>query len=240
MADQGYPTAEQKRDRVRRQTAAELEEEAQLRGVFGTPEEREHERTRVCQEWDKIEHDKAQSMNEDELWKRHLRRMRSMAASLKCPKKAARRAKHFELAGLATAAKYFQQRAEALSHEYRKEIDPQSDLLIDNLNKFNDFVGCYVEKWDSRRPGEIWTRRGGQRVTKRPDGVIVPYFGPGDDDDKKDDDEEGQKGGKSNAKKSKGKALKSEQRTLMDALNSRRVLEVLLSLNTLLSRRKLS
>lgn len=217
MANQGYPTAEQIRDRDRRNNALRMEEEAQLRGVYGTPEEREHERMRVSQEWDKIEHDKAQGMNDAELWGRHLRRMRRMATSLKCPKKAARRARHFELAGLSTAAKYFQQRSEFLGQQAKKAIDPQTDILIDNLNRFSDFV----EKWESRRPGEIWTRRGGQRVIKRPDGVIVPYFGPKEGEDKKEEEEEKTPTGKAKKGKPEVGGAGKERRTLMSVISVR-------------------
>jgi hypothetical protein len=141
-----------------------------------------------------------------------------MAASLRCPKKAARRARHFELAGLATAAKYFQHRAEMLGQAYKKEIDPQSDLLIDNLNKFNEFVEGTVEKWEKRRPGEIWTRRGGQRVTKRPDGTIVPYFGPKEGRGKEEEEEKGP-GGRGKRPKKPVKKGEAVRRTLLEALN---------------------
>lgn len=222
MANEGYPTNEQIQERDRKHTAVRMEEEAALRSVYGTPEEREHERMRVNQEWEKIEHDKAQGMSDAELWKRHLRRMRRMALSLKCPKKSARRAKHFELAGLNTAAKYFQQRAEMLNRELEKPLDVQKDLLIDNLNQFTKYVGYLMEKWEARRPGEIWTRPGGKRVVKLPDGTIVPYLGPkGDEKKKKEEEERGSgKGGVKKVPPSEkyGKEGK-KKRTLMDALH---------------------
>jgi len=220
MANDSYPTGEQLRDRDRKHVAGRMEEEAQLREAYGTPEERAKERLRVGQEWDKIEHDKAQGMNDSELWGRHLRRMRRMAASLKDPKKAARRATHFDLAGLSTAAKYFRHRAESLTHEYKKPIDPQKDLLIDNLQQFNKSVALCVAKWGSRRPGEIWTRPGGQRVVKRPDGTIVPYFGPKKDGGKKKEEEKYSRRGAvpKTKKKIRGKGDASG-RTLLDVLH---------------------
>jgi hypothetical protein len=200
MAQEGYPTHEQIRDRDRKQTASRMEEEAALRSVYGTPEEREHERMRVNQEWEKIEHDKAQGMSDSSLWNRHLRRMRRMALSLRDSKKASRRAKHFELAGLSTAAKYFQQRAQMLNRELGKPLDVQKDILVDNLNQFTKYVASLTEKWVARRPGEIWTRPGGQRVMKRPDGTIVPYFGPKKGEEGEEEEEE---------KRSKGSSMKS-------------------------------
>ena len=149
MANEGYPTLDQLRDKQRKFHASRLEEEAKLRSVYGTPEDREHERLRVEQEWDKIEHDKAKGLSEDDLWSRHLARMKSMAGSLMNAKKAERRARHFELAGLSTAAAYFQQRADELNQAAKKPIDPQKDLLIDNLNKFNEFTANHVGRDES-------------------------------------------------------------------------------------------
>lgn len=223
MANAGYPTSEQIRDRERRHVAGRMEEEAALRTEYGTPEEREHERMRVNQEWDKLEHDKAQGMSDEELWRRHLRRMRKMALSLRDPKKAVRRAKHFELAGLTTAARYFQQRAEMLNRELDKPLDVQKDLLIDNLQQFTQYVGYLTEKWQARRPGEIWTRPGGQRVTKRPDGTIVPYFGPKKGEDEKEEEEERRSRDRVRKVPPKGSVSQGEQKgkTLLNALHIR-------------------
>jgi len=216
MANDSYPTGDQIRERDRKHSASRMEEEAALRSVYGTPEEREHERMRVNQEWDKIESDKSQGMNDGELWSRHLRRMRRMALSLKCPKKSGRRAKHFELAGLSSAARYFQQRAEMLNRELDKPLDVQKDLLIDNLHQFTKYVNHLTEKWGARRPGEIWTRPGGQRVKKRPDGVIVPYFGPKKgEEDEADEEDVRVRGDSKLPSKVSGKA---ERRTLLDVL----------------------
>jgi hypothetical protein len=174
--DDTYPTAEQIKAQERKFHASRMEEEAQLRDVYGTPEDREHERTRVNQEWDKIDRDKAEGVNDDALWRNHLGRITRMATSLRDAKKATRRAKHFELAGLGTAAKIFQRQAEVLAGESKKDIDPQSDLLVDNLTKFNEFAST-IEKYDARQTWEVWTQPSGKRVTKLPSGNIVPFEG---------------------------------------------------------------
>jgi hypothetical protein len=174
--DDLYPTSEQIKAQERKFQASRMEEESQLRSVFGTPEEREHERMRVNQEWDKIDQDKAQNRNEDELWRNHVDRMTRMATSLRCPKKAARRAKHFEMAGLSTAAKLFNEKAERLAADSKKPLDPEKDLLISNLEKFNEFVAD-VEKYQPRQVWEVWTQPSGKRVTKIPSGNIVPFEG---------------------------------------------------------------
>jgi len=145
--------------------------------VYGTPEEREHERLRVSQEWEKIEHDKAKGIKDRQIWDNHIDRMKRMALSVKCPNKCERRSRHLELAGLTSASRMFQESAAALRGETEGPVDPQKDLLLDNLHKFTGFV-CELEKYQSRRVGEIWTRDGGQRVTKRPDGIIIPYIAP--------------------------------------------------------------
>ena len=61
-------------------------------------------------------------------------------------------------------------------------------LYVSNLKKFNEFTQAVLEKWERRRAGEIWTRQGGERVVKLPDGQIIPYHGKesggrGDDED---------------------------------------------------------
>ena len=130
----GYPSAEQLQEQERRHQAANMETEAQLREEYGTPEQREKERTRVKQEWDKIEHDKAKGLEDSDIWSRHLDRMKRMAMSMQDPKKCERRAKHFDLAGLSTAASYFRRRAEGLHGKTKEPVDAQKDLLIDNLS----------------------------------------------------------------------------------------------------------
>lgn len=183
-----YPTSDQIREQERKFTAGRMEEEAKLRSVYGSPEDREHERLRVGQEWDKIDRDKAQGLNDDLVWRNHLDRMKRMARSLRDAGKATRRAKHFELAGLSTAAGLFQEMAEYLGRASKKPLDAQKDILISNLDKFNEFVAdlakhqaeqsaAEIEKLRPRRVGEIWTRPGGARVTKLPNGNIVPYEG---------------------------------------------------------------
>jgi len=195
-----YPTADQLREQERRHHAGRMEEEAQLREQYGTPEDREHERVRVQQEWDKIEHDKSKGLSDGDIWGAHLSRMQRMAASMKDPDKCVRRAKHFELAGLSTASRLFADHAEGLHGRKKEPVNAQKDLLIDNLSSFNKFVGYMsdIKKYVPRRVGEIWTREAGQRVTKRPDGVIVPYTPPKRRGSRKADDS--QKKGDKNKK----------------------------------------
>jgi len=58
-----------------------------------------------------------------------------------------------------------------------------------------DLAEIAVEKWVRRRVGEIWTRQGGQRVIKLPNGHIVPYRGPKKDTaSKKGGEEESPRG----------------------------------------------
>lgn len=174
--DECYPTPDELKAQERKFRAGRMEEEAKLRGVYGSPEEREHERLRVNQEWDKIEQDKSQGSNDDQVWQNHLKRMTRMASSLSCPKKALRRAKHFEMAGLSTASSLFQKRAEMLASEGERPVSPEKDLLIDNLQKFNEFV-VDVEKYTKRAIWEVWAQPSGKRVTKIPSGNIVPFEG---------------------------------------------------------------
>jgi hypothetical protein len=182
--DNAYPTSDQIKANERRFHAGRMEDEAKIRTTYGTPEDREHERMRVNQEWDKIESDKVQNVGDDKVWRNHLGRMTKMALSLRCRNKCLRRAKHFEMAGLSTAAKIFTKQAERLAAMSKKPMDVQKDILIDNLEKFSEFVNS-VEKYHPRNTWEVWTRRGGERVTKIPSGNIVPYEGKVIEDRKK-------------------------------------------------------
>ena len=229
-----YPTSDQIREQERKFSAGRMEEEAKLRSVYGSPEEREHERLRVGQEWDKIDRDKAQGMNDDQVWHNHLDRMKRMARSLRESGKATRRAKHFELAGLSTAAGLFQGMADYLGRASKKPLDAQKDILISNLDKFNEFVvdlakhqsaqsEAEIEKLRPRRVGEIWTRPGGARVVKLPNGNIVPFEGHArkEEDTKKQEKGPGKKGAA--GPKKDGKTLAEDKRLSADLGNGSRV-----------------
>lgn len=149
--NEGYPSTDELKGRERSFWANRMDEEHSIRSQYGSPEEREHEKTRVAQEWDKMERDKNQGLKDHDIWGNHLGRMTRMAESIRDAGKAERRARHLELAGLATAAKIFYNRAQQLQGGTSGKIDAQKDILIDNLEKFSGWVNHaamheYLEK----------------------------------------------------------------------------------------------
>ena len=143
----GYPTENDMKDRERSFWAGRMEEEAQIRAKYGDPSEREHERLRVSQEWDKIEADKKKGLSDYDIWQNHVDRMKRMAESLKNAGKALRRARHFELAGLTTASKFFNARAQQLAGDDSEgQMDAQKDILVSNLTKFSEWANLASAK----------------------------------------------------------------------------------------------
>lgn len=94
--------------------AKSMEDEAQLRSVFGNREQRKYEQGKVLQEWQRIKDDQNKGLSEDDVWANHLDRMSMVAESMKSAQQALRRASHLELEGLTSASGIFRDRASEL------------------------------------------------------------------------------------------------------------------------------
>ena len=102
----GYPSKDEIEHGKRTMAAKSMEDEAQIRQVYGDPQTREQEKGVVLREWERIKHDQDSGIPDDEVWKNHLDRMHQISNACTNPNRARLRAAHFELEGLTTAAGY--------------------------------------------------------------------------------------------------------------------------------------
>lgn len=135
-----YPTSDELSARERRHQAAKMEEEAKIRGKFGDPESRDHERLRLGQEWEKIQADQKKGMKDDQVWQNHVDRMSRMSNSLKDPSKCERRAQHFDAVGLKSAGLMFRQRAATLKSKIANKAATPKQGVVKSLERFNKEV----------------------------------------------------------------------------------------------------
>ena len=153
------PSSDDLKDQARRFLMGHMESLANISSKMGDKEEREHERKRVGQEWDKIAHDKRSGASEEEAWHAHLVRMQRMAESLGDPDKALRRARHMEAAGFSAAAKFFYARAQKLGAEVP---EMEKSAATGNLEQFNEWVTKQGHKYIKR--------------VQQPDGTYRYYY----------------------------------------------------------------
>jgi len=111
----GYPSKDEIDHNQRTMAAKSMEDEAQIRQIYGDPQTREQEKGVVLREWERIKHDQDSGLPDEDVWKNHLDRMQQIARACNNPRRAAIRAAHFELEGLTTAAGILRDQVEALS-----------------------------------------------------------------------------------------------------------------------------